>query len=368
MTMTMREMNQFLEMSEKHRDFCTLALLLMHSAAFLGGSITPLADSAPRRVADVLKAAVEAGRLEDAQFAGNLSDYRSIAEGFIESLRQASVFDRLLASGMRKLPFRTRTATITAVAIGSSPAEALWSPITLLGLDGENSLDPRQCQAIVALSKELLKVGTPGAVDYLGRELRRGVVAATDLEFLSRLQDGISPYQSVGQNASAAIIDLRNLVDHLATGADSRIFFVTTPANCKGLAFARTLSNGDEFEAEGWLAFPQMTPLGGTIAGVPVLCSDQLADGVVMAIDATGIAGNSDIITLSTATKASLAMTSDIVSGAQQVVSLFQTNSVALRAFRYFAFDRLRDDAVAWLEDAHYNEWVSEGQIQQSSG
>jgi hypothetical protein len=80
---------------------------------------------------------------------------------------------------------------------------------------------------------------------------------------------------------------------------------------------------------------------------------------VSMAIDATGIAAADDIITLDAATKGSLKMDDAPGSGPQQMVSLWQNNLTALRAFRYFAFDRLRDSAVSWVENVRYDDYVS---------
>ena len=98
---------------------------------------------------------------------------------------------------------------------------------------------------------------------------------------------------------------------------------------------------------------------------MPVLPSDQVpvigspGTGIVL-IDATGIAGDCAIVSLDRATQASLQMDdsptqasggtgSPEMSGGSTMVSLFQTNSVALRAERYFGAQRLRTAAVQIL-------------------
>lgn len=350
-------MNAFVETSEKCRDFFNLCALKMQAAA-TKNSVSTLAEStAPgalrvsNRVVSVAKSAVSPGKLSDATYAGNLSDYHAIAEGFISSLQNVGVFDRMLVNGMKRLPFRTRVAVVTSAATGSQPAEAALAPITQINLAGDTVLDPKTVLAILVLSNELVRFATPGTVDLLGRELRTATVKATDSEFLTGIMSGITGIGSAGSQPGEALADFRTLLDEVTIDSTSRLFFVMPPLIAKQLSFLPTSADH----------FSDMGPTGGVIRNIPALVSDALSAGTILLVDATGIAGATDTITIDTATQGALKMDTVPGSGGQQLVSLFQTNSTALKAFRYFGYDRLRDSAVAFIEGASYDNLQSEG-------
>ena len=112
-----------------------------------------------RRVQTVLKSAVAAGSLADPIFAGNLADYQLIVDGFVELLRSASAFDRMLGEGaFRVLPLRTRTVVVTAGATGAIALEGTPKRLSEMRLSGAR-LEPRKTYTIVAVSHELARAG-----------------------------------------------------------------------------------------------------------------------------------------------------------------------------------------------------------------
>jgi hypothetical protein len=106
-----------------------------------------------------------------------------------------------------------------------------------------------------------------------------------------------------------------------------------------------------------------MAPTGGTIAGIPVHVSDQASTNVLL-VDARGIVAASEAITLKSSNAAAIEMldvpTSTIAGGspatptAANLVSMFQTNSRAILAERFFGFALLRSNAVASVSGATY--------------
>jgi len=117
---------------------------------------------------------------------------------------------------------------------------------------------------------------------------------------------------------------------------------------------AQTAASLSVKSASGQLAFPDMTPRGGTIAGIPVLVAERVTgdspDGVLL-VDASGLVLADGGLTFDASEQAALVMDTDPATGAQQLVSMFQTNSVALRLERTFGFQRARDNAVVLLEN-----------------
>jgi hypothetical protein len=84
------------------------------------------------------------------------------------------------------------------------------------------------------------------------------------------------------------------------------------------------------------------------IAGIRVVVSDAASDTATL-LDASQVATESDVITLSEGTHASLQMDDNPTSGAQALVSLWQNNLVGLKAERTFGVELLRSEAVALI-------------------
>jgi hypothetical protein len=136
--------------------------------------------------------------------------------------------------------------------------------------------------------------------------------------------------------------------------AASRLYLVVTADNAVHLALTTSPAGG--------FLYPDMTPAGGTIAGITTLVSDGLpaaSSGTsnALLIDASGLVLGDGTITLDASRHASLEMSdapahnSDTPTGSS-LVSMWQTNSVALKAERYFGFEAIRDDAVVLISDA----------------
>ena len=104
-----------------------------------------------------------------------------------------------------------------------------------------------------------------------------------------------------------------------------------------------------------------MSPLGGQIAGVPVHISTH-ADANMIVIDASAIVAASETINLRATSAASLEMDTAPaqstssgspeapVAASGKVVSLFQADSVALLAERFFGFEIIRATGVGVLD------------------
>lgn len=300
-----------------------------------------------QRVAAILRSAISAGTVTDAAWAGSLSGYHSVAEGFIESLRSLSVFDRLLADGaMRRVPLRTRLAVSTVAASGAVVGEWQAVPVSKLAIAGPG-LDLRKAQALVALTNEVLDgAGSAGAA-LLARELRAGVANATDAFFLNSLLTGAPTVTG----SASPLADLGNLLDVVNTTGNGRPYLIVLPRVANRLA-TRATTSGDQ-------AFPGMTPQGGEIAGVPVLVTDQAPasdsnGNKAVLIDGAAIVGDSDTVAVDASEQAALQMSDTPTNGAQPLISMFQTNSTALLATRFFGFDLTRSSGVAVLTDANW--------------
>lgn len=296
------------------------------------------------RAAQVIRSAVSAGTMADAAWAGNVAGYNAIAAGFIESLRSLSVFDRLLADGaVRRIPLRTRLAISTVATVGSEVGEGVNIPVSSMAF-AASGLDSRKVQALIAVTNEVLDGTTSAGAALLSTELRGGVASATDAAFLASLLTGAPTIDG----SASPLADLGNLLDVVNTTGTSKPYLVVAPRTANRLATKAT-TGGEQ-------AFPGMTPQGGEIAGVPVLVSSQAptdsSGHSAVLIDGSAIVGDSDTVAVDASENAALQLASNPASGAQSLVSMFQTNSTALLATRWFGFELIRSNGVAVLSGA----------------
>src|SRR5690606_28750715 len=116
----------------------------------------------------------------------------------------------------------------------------------------------------------------------------------------------------------------------------SRLLWVVSPGVANTLAFYPSAPGSSD------PAFPNMTPAGGSIQGVHVLPSTAVAADSSLLIDPTGLMGDSETILIDASRHGSLQLDDDPTEGAAQHTSLWQTNTVALRAERWFNGRRAR--------------------------
>lgn len=338
-----------LDQSAGGAEFVRLARLVGRARGSLAHA-RHMAEASPgdERAARILRSAVAAGTMADAAWAGDLAGYGVIASGFLESLRSLSVFDRMFSDGaIRRIPLRTRLAVSTIAGIGAEVGEGMNIPVSSMAFAAWG-LDARKVQALIAVTNEVLDGTTNAGAALLANELRGGVASATDAAFLAGL---VTSNTTTIAGSASPLTDLGELLDVVNTKGAGKPYLVVAPRTANRLATKATTT--------GEQAFPGVTPQGGEIAGVPLLVSDQApapdsnGHGAIL-IDGSAIGGDSDTVAVDASENAALQLASDPASGAQQLVSMFQTNSTALLATRWFGFELIRDSGVAVLSGAQW--------------
>jgi hypothetical protein len=106
----------------------------------------------------------------------------------------------------------------------------------------------------------------------------------------------------------------------------------------------------------GQREFPDINMNGGTFQGLPVIVSQNISSVVALVNAADIFLGDEGGVAVDMSREASIEMRSsglgmDATAGTASVgsVSMFQTNSVALRAERTISWKRARASAVAYL-------------------
>ncbi len=309
----------------------------------------------PERVTRVIEKAAQ-GALD---LGGSLSalgdlDLQNIAAAFMPTLATAGAFDRILTDGaFFRAPVRTRLLGATARLSATALDEGQAAPLVLNTLTGA-VLDPLRAGAIIVLTQEILRAGGNALEAFISSELRAALAGATDAKFLAVVGDAVSTAGSLASSGSdfdAIAADVGALLGALALGSASRPYLLISPAAARRMM---TLVN-----SLGVLAFPGMTLTGGTVCNVTAIATDAVDDGDVFALDASGIAADSGGVTLDTSREAALELATNPANNsgtptesAANMVSLFQTNSAALKVNRLFGVKPVRDGAVAEMTGA----------------
>lgn len=306
-----------------------------------------------------VKAAVPAANTGTPAWGGNIVlDGGGYFADFVEFLRASSVVGQI-SDRLRRLPFDTPVLVQGSAGAAKWVAEGAAKPLTQWTYT-KAKLEQLKVAAIAAATKEMLARASTAADTLIRDELARSVNAAIDGTF-------VSDAAAVAGSTPAGI---RNGVTALTLTGDGTVEGV----KCDIATFLKALV-GNNLSVAGafWLmpetvaidlsqattpmgaqAFPGVTPTGGNLAGLPVMTSQYVPANVVMLIKGDEIfLGDESGIQVSMSDQASLVMddapsSSSTAPAAAQVVSMFQTNSVAFLVERFINWQKRRNQAVVW--------------------
>ena len=365
------------------------AMVLCKAHAFLemmrGNFITPL-DVAKQRyphnkaIHDYLlaKTAVIGGTTTDTNYAASLFPPAQILESaFLEYLRPLTIVDRfgttqngVAIPSLRRVPFNVKIQSQTTGAAASWVGEGKGKPVTKFNTT-DTTLLFNKIAAIAVITDELARFSRPGAEGLVRDELARAVVERMDTDFVdpakavssgvnpASMTNGLTALTSAGTSAANVLSDVQALVaPFLRLNYSVRGLVLLMPDT---LALTLSLMQN----SLGQDSFTGMTVNGGTLAGLPVLTSNYLASGasfgnMVVCLSADNIALADDgNVTVDASREASIQMedvsTMDATAGTGQTsVSMFQTNSIAIRAEREITWKKLRSTAVVYMDDVNW--------------
>lgn len=332
-----------------------------------------------QRVQNVLKAAVAAGTTTDPTWAGALVQYQDIASDFIDFLRPATIIGKFGANGippLRAIPFNVRVKRQT------SGGEAYWvgegQPKPLTSFDFDTiTLRWAKIANIAVLTDEQVRFSSPNAETTVRSALAEAIIAREDITFIdpavtaiadtrpASITNGATSHASSGTDEAAARTDVGVLMTALANAnlPYSQAVWIMNSAAAIQLFLMQN--------ALGQPSFPGMLATGGMFMGRPVIVSDHIAPTgspatsiVVLMIPQEVYLSDDGQVMVDASREASLQMddspTNASTSGspatptATTMVSLWQTNSVGIRAERYINWARRRDAAVQYLTGVSY--------------
>jgi hypothetical protein len=275
------------------------------------------------------------------------SDIAVMYGAWSASMAKPSVFYKLLAAGFRKFPMYKKMGFFTALPTATVNLEGHAAPVSR-AVVAHTSLQPWTIATQIVVTQEMLF--DPGSESAFNQELKLATAQRVDGALTQMLFDdsGALTIPSSGPTPDNAVADIRAAMLALgAVGDASRVvWLMASDVARKACALG----------SEGGGTFPSMTPGGGQIRGVNALVSAGIPAGQALLFDAAQI-GAADAGTVArTSSEADIEMSDAPASDAgiptgTTMVSMFQSNSVAMATTATIAAAKLHDFSAVLLEN-----------------
>ncbi len=321
----------------------------------------------------VLKANIGAGTGASGNWAeGLIGSETSVFADFVEYLRPMTILGKFGANGipnLRRVPFRVALVGQTGGGNGYWVGEGTAKPLTSFDFS-RTTLEPLKVANICVLTDELVRDSSPSAEGIIRDSLVAALRERLDLDFINpdkAASAGVSPagilngvvgINSSGIDADAVRVDIANLFSAFiaANNPPTAGVLIMSARSALMLSLMRNPLGQKEF--------PDINMNGGSLEGLPVITSEYVTpstDGDFIAlINASDIYFSDEGgFNVDMSREASLEMSdapahNSTTPTPAQLVSMFQTNSVAFRAERTVNWKRRRNDGVAWIKGVAY--------------
>lgn len=340
----------------------------------LAKSIAENRFSGDDRLKTVFKAAVEAGTTTDPQWAGALVAHNELASDFIDFLRPRTIIGQFgvgSVPALRRVPFNVHIKGKTASGTAAWVGEGYAKPVTKSEYN-DVYLGWAKVAAISVITEELARFSNPGAESLVRDDLAQAVIERIDTDF-------IDPSKAAGTGATASPASITNGVTAIpSTGTDgdsvrADIAALWAQADATNLPVTGAVYITDSRTARalsllrnplGQKEFADVTVAGGSIDGVPLIVSNYVPNTgggstFILAFAPEIFLADDGVVTLSASREAAIQMddapthNSGTPTGAS-LVSMFQTNSIALRAERFINWAKRRAQAVSYLSGVNW--------------
>lgn len=316
------------------------------------------------------KGAVAAGTTAGETWAGPLLEYTQFSGDFIEYLRARTIIGQL-DGRLRRIPFNVHIRSQTSGGSAGWVGQGKPKPVTKFDyLDVYHGF--AKVAAISVITEELIRFSDPNAEMLVRDGLAEAVIERIDTDFVdptkaiaagvspASITNGVVAITSSGDTADALRADLLSLwaAAIAANLPVSSAVYITTPSIALATSLLRNLDGQPEF--------PGINLMGGTLEGIPVIVSNYVPAGTfILAFTSEIYLSDDGVVTVDASREASIEMLDSALQqdattgGGASLVSMYQTNSVALRAERYINWSKRRSTAVALLEDVGWGGAVS---------
>jgi HK97 family phage major capsid protein len=236
------------------------------------------------------------------------------------------------------------------------------------------SLGIAKVAGLVAISKELAMLSTPSAELMVRNDLARECQQVLDLSLIDPNQGGqtniqpasllygITPVTPTGTTYATFVADWKNLTSTMIAANISLSSCVVVMSETTAQALSMMVTS------LGNPQFPGLTMTGGTLNGLPVFTSQaanisgspQYSEMIVLINPAEVFLADDGTATLESSDQVSVEMKdnatnqSTATSVGTTMVSMFQTESIAVKAVRHINWAKARSQAAAFIQAAAY--------------
>lgn len=319
----------------------------------------------------VLMAAVPAADTTTAGWASEIAYARDMQEEFVEYLRPMTILGRL--TDVRRVPFNVRMGSMTSGTTGYWVGQGKPIPMSK-GATSSLSLGITKAAGLSAYDDELLKISSPSIELMVRNDLAKAVAQTLDTSFIdpnnggqTNIQPasvlyGVTPITPSGTNAAAVAADVASVfAAAIAANLDPMSgVWIMSPTTALKLSLMQT--------SLGQPQYPGLTIKGGVWQGLPVIVSanasisgsPQFGNMIVLVLQNEIFVADDGDVDIQISNEASLEMldnpTNQSTGGttATSMVSMFQTQSWAIKAVRYANWLKRRSAAAAFIQAASY--------------
>jgi hypothetical protein len=287
---------------------------------------------------------------------------------FLEYLRPATILGKF---GVGGVPGLTRLDFYSPYVTQTGGGDAYWvgegkpKPLTAFDFD-RATLTPLKIANIAVLTEENIRYSSPNSDMIVRNALVQAIAAGLDVAFIDPANSGSANVKpaSVTNGAEAIVSPGTGDADdvRLAVRALMQKFIDANNAPTNGvwvMSASNALALSLMVNALGQPEFSGISMTGGIFMGLPVIVSQHIGSVVALVAADQIFLGDEGGVAVDMSREASLEMRStglgmDAGAGTATAasVSMFQTNSVALRAERTINWKRARNSAVAYLTGA----------------
>ncbi|MHA6690310.1 phage major capsid protein [Devosia sp. A449] len=347
------------------------------SSALAGGNILQAAAIAekmyPGELTEFYKAAVAAGTTTHSTWSSPLVPaYQHYAAEFVEYLRSGTILGRFGTGNipaLRAVPFNVEMPRQTTGGKGYWVGAGQAKPLTKFDFDTVR-LGWNKVANIAVVTEELLRFSDPSAELIIRDQLAAALAQTLDEDFVNpasaaiegvrpaAITHGITAIPSVGGDISAIRRDVSNIMGTFLAAKLSPKKGVWIMDSMTVLRLTMMTN------VMGDLEFTDLDLDGGTFFKRPVIVSDYVPAGLIIFASAEDIfLADEGQATIDTSREASLSMDdaptmNSTTPTPAQLVSLWQTNSVGIRAERYISWQKRRPQAVSYLSGVTWGEEV----------
>ncbi len=323
-------------------------------------------------VEEVLKAAVAGGDTTSDGWASQLVYQQNLVNEFIEVLRPQTILGKV--PGLTPVPFNVRMSGADQGTSAYWVGQGVPVPVSKMHTLAV-SLGIAKAAGLVVLTEELVRSSAPSAELMVRNDLIKAIAQFLDQQFVdpgyaevanvspASITSGVEPTLATGTTAATLRTDVQTLFNlWIAANLDpSGGVWIMTPTRALAISLMLTslgtpLYPGISMKGGEFFGLPVVVSQSAKVAGSPVSGEGEM---IILANTPEILIADDGQVTIDASREASIQMldnpTNNAAAGtATTMVSMFQTNSVALKAVRFINWKKRRSNAVVYIKDAAY--------------